>query len=421
MNYSRKKLLALGLVLALWQPAFQASYAASLTLGQAEQAALSQSPEVKSQEAKTRFVRQSAIAAGQLSDPKLMLGAMNMPVDSFDFSQEPMTQVQVGLMQAFPRGRSLHYRSIQKNDLSRADEKKKQIMQLQVLQGVRLSWVNLYYWRRAREIVLKQKKVARHLVKVTEYMLGNNKAQQKDVILAQLELTQLDDRLLSISQQIGVARAALARWVGPDMAKSCNPKRLPIFPLIPKLSVLYGSIMDHPVLKSDEALVSSSLAGIHLAQQQYKPGFNVGIAYGFRQGNNVDGTKRTNFLTAQASMDLPFFTHNRQDRTLKSSRAELRVNEENKMSHYRLLREVLKKQYVTWQQKRKRVWLYSSKLIPEAKQYAEATMIAYQNTQTDFPTLARAYLRELNAELSGLKENVSRDIARINLLYLQGE
>ncbi|EHL31410.1 hypothetical protein LDG_6588 [Legionella drancourtii LLAP12] len=48
-------------------------------------------------------------------------------------------------------------------------------------------------------------------------------------------------------------------------------------------------------------------------------------------------------------------------------------------------------------------------------------MTAYQNFQTDFPTLARAYVRQLNTELEGLKVSVDRDVSRINLLYLQGK
>jgi len=397
-------------------------YAVPLTLQQAENAALTQSPEIKSLQAKTRALGQSAIAAGQLSDPKLMLGTMNVPVDTFDFSQEPMTQIQVGIQQSFPRGRSLHYRSLQKKDLSRAESQKQQETRLQVLQGVRVSWLNLYYWLHARQIILKQKKVFRHLVKVSESMLANNKAQQKDVIRAQLELTELDNRLLDINQQIDTARATLARWVGPALAKTANPKRLPRWTSPSTLGQLHNRIKQHPILKTDEAFISAGNAGINLARQQYKPGFTVGVAYGFRQGRNVvDGRRRADFLTAQVSVDLPLFTHNRQDRTLKASEDDLIASEENQMSHYRQLREALKTQYASWQQQRKSAWLYRSHLVPEAKQYAEATMTAYQNAQTDFPTLARAYVRELNTELAGLKANVYRDIARANLLYLQGK
>jgi len=91
------------------------------------------------------------------------------------------------------------------------------------------------------------------------------------------------------------------------------------------------------------------------------------------------------------------------------------------VSHYRQLRESLKAEYALWWQRKKSARLYRLRLTPEAKQYAEATMSAYQNAQTDFPTLARAYVRELNIELAGLRARVGRDAARVNLLYLQGK
>lgn len=414
-------ILVLLLVLCVPRGVF-ASLNLNLTLLQAEQIALHQAPEIKSAEAKSQALSQSAIAAAQLSDPKLMLGAMNVPVDTFDFSQEPMTQVQVGLMQAFPRGRSLHYRSMQKENLSQAELQKAQLTRLQVLQGVRLSWLSLYYWIHAKKIVLKQKRVFRHLIKVTESMLANNKAQQKDVIRAQLELTELDNKLLDMNQQIDTARATLSRWIGPVFTKTANPKRLPIWSLPPTPIHFRNTIKQHPILKTDAALISAGYTSIQVAEQQYKPGFTVGVAYGFRQGRDVfTGRKRADFLTTQVSMDLPLFTRNRQDRTLKVNQANLLASEENQMSHFRQLWEALKIQYAVWQQQRKSAWLYRSHLVPEAKQYAEATQIAYQNAQTDFPTLARAYIRELNTELAGLKANVNREMARVNLLYLQGK
>lgn len=40
--------------------------------------------------------------AGALPDPMVMLGAISIPIPSFDFDAEPMTQVPVGLQQRFP-------------------------------------------------------------------------------------------------------------------------------------------------------------------------------------------------------------------------------------------------------------------------------------------------------------------------------
>ena len=53
--------------------------------------------------------------------------------------------------------------------------------------------------------------------------------------------------------------------------------------------------------------------------------------------------------------------------------------------------------------------------------YARSTEVAYQNKQTDFPTLVLAYLQDYNTQLAALKTQVSLLKTQINLLYLQGK
>ena len=401
--------------------AANSGFSQSLTLKQAEVLALAESPEIQSFRAKNESLYQAAIAAGQLPDPHLFGGTLNVPVDTFNFNQTPMTQIQVGLGQAFPKGKSLRYEALEKKRLSEAEIFKLQTMCLDILQKVRLSWLHLYYWQQSKNIILQQKKIFQDLLEVAKSMLANNKAQQKDVIRAQLELSELENRLIQIELQIQTAQFQLAHWIGESQAYKAQTKNEPHWSLLPSKMRLLEVVKQHPELQTDSANIAAFSAKVKLALQQYKPGFNANVAYGFRQGREFDGRKRSDLLTATVNMDLPVFTHNRQDRTLKASEESLLASEKDRMSHFRNLRESLNIQYATWQQQQKSSHLYQSSLIPQAKQYANATMTAYQNFQTDFPTIARAYVRQLNTELEGLKVSVDRDVSRINLLYLQGK
>lgn len=75
---------------------------AQLDLVEAERLALAQDPLIGRFHSLEEASREQAVADGQLPDPKLRLGALNFPTDSFNRSQEPMTQLLVGLSQAFP-------------------------------------------------------------------------------------------------------------------------------------------------------------------------------------------------------------------------------------------------------------------------------------------------------------------------------
>ncbi|WP_418135184.1 hypothetical protein [Psychromonas sp. GE-S-Ul-11] len=64
--------------------------------------------------AQSEAMREMGIANSTLKDPKLKLGVGNLPVDSFAFDQESMTNISIGLMQEFERGSTL---SLQKKSL----------------------------------------------------------------------------------------------------------------------------------------------------------------------------------------------------------------------------------------------------------------------------------------------------------------
>jgi outer membrane protein TolC len=412
--------LFLGMSLLVLTPCHFVS-ASSLTLQKAERAALSQSPEIKSIKAIQNALKESSLAAGQLMDPMLMLGAMNLPADTYDLRQEPMTQLKIGIQQSLPRGQSLKYRSLHQWRLSNAHMQKNRMTRLQILRGLRHSWLSLHLWLKSEEIILKQKIIFQHLVNVTESMLANNKAQQKDVIRSQLELNELNNRLFHITQQVESARAELGRWIGMKLARQAHPVKIPRWKNPPSLGQMHQLLVKHPMLLMDREEIYAAKSKVNLAKQLYKPRFSLSAEYGFRQGRNMNRSHRADFVSGQVNLDLPLFAKNRQDHLFNASQLWLVASQESRDIDSRELNKVLIIQYTIWRQQQNSSRFYSAKLIPEAKQYAEAAMSAYQNNQTDFPTLARAYVRELNTELAGFKASVNLKMARINLLYLQGK
>ena len=59
-------------------------------------------------------LQQEAVLSAQLPDPKMSIGLANMPLDSFNFNQEAMTQFKIGVNQTFPRGDTLELQQQQK-------------------------------------------------------------------------------------------------------------------------------------------------------------------------------------------------------------------------------------------------------------------------------------------------------------------
>ena len=94
--------------------------AETLTLAEAETLAISNDPSVESVKSRQVALNELEVAAGQLPDPQLKFGLMSLPTDTFNLGQEPMTQVQVGVVQRFPRGQSRELRAAQLRERSKA-------------------------------------------------------------------------------------------------------------------------------------------------------------------------------------------------------------------------------------------------------------------------------------------------------------
>jgi hypothetical protein len=78
--------------------------AVALSLQQAEQLALEADPLIKSYRASSRSFDAESSANSTLPDPKLRLGMFNVPLDSFSTTEDPSTQLRIGIQQEFPRG-----------------------------------------------------------------------------------------------------------------------------------------------------------------------------------------------------------------------------------------------------------------------------------------------------------------------------
>ena len=91
-------------------------------------------------------LEERAVADGQLPDPQLRFGLANWPVDSFDFEQEPMTQIQVGLRQSFPSGSTRSLTTARRRAEAREQRSARYLQELQIVLQVRRTWLELSYW-----------------------------------------------------------------------------------------------------------------------------------------------------------------------------------------------------------------------------------------------------------------------------------
>jgi outer membrane protein TolC len=157
---------------------------------------------LKGNEYSQEAIEESSIAAGTYADPKVTIGAANIPTDTFDLNQEAMTQLKVGISQMFPRGDSLEIRQEQlklqasQYPYQREDRKGKLTVQIAQL------WLEAYKAQESIALIEKNRSLFEQLADIAEssYSSAFGKTRQQDIIRAQLELTKLEDRLTLLKQ-----------------------------------------------------------------------------------------------------------------------------------------------------------------------------------------------------------------------------
>ena len=171
-----------------------AAHASELTLAQAEQLAQERDAMELSINAKAEALRHQSVADGQLSDPRFKLGAVNFPVDSFTRGQEAMTQLQFGVQQTFPRGHTLRYSRNRTSALAGVENARAAERSLSVLRSVRKAYLELYFQLQNEKILAEHERLFTRLLDITQRQYAVGRDNQHDVLLAQLELSLLQDR-----------------------------------------------------------------------------------------------------------------------------------------------------------------------------------------------------------------------------------
>ncbi|MGD2052780.1 MAG: TolC family protein [Gammaproteobacteria bacterium] len=393
----------------------------SLSLQEAEKLALDTDPLIMRHKASSRAYSAESTANSTLPDPKLRLGMFNVPLDTFSTTEDPSTQLRVGIQQEFPRGDSTELKQQQSQWLSQAALAQAKDESLKLLMNVRDTYLNLYYEVKAAMIVNDAHQLFSKLVKITEDQYASGRANQQDVIRADLELSRLEDRLTKIKSKEDEYRAYLAQWIG-ELAWQNIDSHMPTLPAMPAEDIDINQLLtQHPSVMAETARIEASRTMIDVARQDYKPGVGAFVEYRKRFGENVDGSDRSDMMAAMVTVDIPLFTENRQDKNVTAREENLNAARYSRDDRLRVLKRMLEKDRAIYRRLGEREYIYRNKLVSSAVENAEASLNAYQSGVTEFTTLMRARITELDVRLESLKVEVDRMRAQARLLYIAGD
>lgn len=368
-------------------------------------------------------LQEEAIADGALPDPRMTIGAANLPTDTFDTGQEAMTQATIGVTQRIPRGNSRQLASVKKEEMARVQPFMRENRRAQVEETVTQLWLEVWRSGQSIRLIESNRGLFEQLEDVAEagYTSASMGARQQDVIRASLELTRLEDRLVALHVQQASNREALAEWIGPDQAQLAVTDDVPreLLGDLPSVwaETATDSLTRHPAVRATDQLIEAQSVDVDLARQSYKPEWSISAQYGYRD-RAPNGQDRADLFSVGIGFDLPLFTGNRQDRKLNASVARLEAAKTERILQLRGLRAKARAAVVRIQRLDERIALYEKTLLPQMEAQASAALTAYNNDDGDFAEAVRARIAELNAqvELIQMKAERARNLASFRYL-----
>jgi outer membrane protein, heavy metal efflux system len=383
-----------------------------LSLDEASGLALVDQPILTGREALINADERQAVSAAQLPDPKLSSGLKELPIDTgeaFSIRRDNFTEFTVGLSQDFPRAEKRRLRGERKRleaDTERAalDNDRRALRR-----DASLAWLDLYEAEQGLALARQLTSEAELQVQSLAKDYANGKASQADWEAAKVDAGLVQDKEHDWLHRSLRTRTELARWIGDAAQRPlANDLSLPAVPgTLPELT---AAVDHHPVIDGLNKQIETSATDIELARQAYKPDFSVAGYLAYRPGFS-------DFVGIQFTIDLPFFTKNRQDPELAAAFQRSHASADRKQDLLRELHAQVNQGYLDWRHFRERVTQFDTTTIPNATRRIEDARSAYEAGRGSFDAVLLARRSLLDVQLQRLALAVEAARAQVRLQY----
>ena len=404
--------LALGLAVSvLAAPAF----ASGLTLEQALRLAENTAPALTAQDANIQAASSAAIPAGELPDPKLIVGLQNYPVggpDRGSLNRDSMTMQMVGVRQDMLNSNKRKARIDVANAQVERAVAERQVTRLDVRQATALAWISSYSVERKNALFQDFYKENRLLSDTVRAAIAGGRAQPADAVTPRQEAVQLAEQQDELLLQRARARSALKRWIGPA-ANDQLVGRLPQWPV--EAAGYSHNLQHHPELAAFAPMTREAQARLHEAQAQKQPDWSWELDYQHRDRQFGD------MVSVQFSWDLPLFPGTRQNPNIAAREAQLNQLDAEREALSREHTQQLEDELADYQRLDRAVQRNQQSLLPLAREKVELSMASYRAGKGDLSAVVSARRELIEARLKQVDVEEQRALTNARLYFAYGE
>jgi outer membrane protein TolC len=394
----KKNILALFILFTCIIPIYAQQSESIISLDSLVNHMLKENQALGSKSSLTEALKQRITQMGALPDPKVTIGVVSLPLDTYKFNQEPMTQKMIGLNQVFPFFGKLSL----KEDIAKKDyEIQKESLddfKLNLIKNLEHLYYNLFFNYKSLEIMNENKTLLSDFVKIASTKYSTGQGIQQDVLKSQVELLKIGKKLIELNQNresiISKINILLNRLPQEKLGK---PQELTISNLLFNLDSLQKlAINNNPYLQAQKIKIEKSNIANSLAKSEYWPDFGVSVNYGRR----VD---RPDFISGLVSINIPLYAGSKQSKKVQESAL---LHKASKYAFNDVLNKIRNEVKIVSDEIQKNkdlLKLYQTGILPHAHQALESAIAAYRTDKVDFITLLNNQLTLLNHEIDYYK------------------
>lgn len=389
--------------------------ASALTLDEALRLAQTTAPSLAAESARFQAATQAAIPAGELPDPKLIVGLQNFPINGPNrgtLDGDDMTQSMIGIQQQVPsRDKRLARVELAAATVDTAAAQGR-IERLNVRQATAQAWIGAWAVARKEALFKDFYQQNRLFADTVRAQLAAGRGQPSDAVLPKQEAADLAEREDTLIQQRAQARAALKRWIGPAASEAPSGS-LPNWPIN---EVGYNhNLHQHPVLQAFGPRTREAQARLDEARAQKTSDWSWEVDYGHRSREFGD------MVSVQFTFDLPIFPSRRQNPGIAAKQAELDQLDAERDAKTREHTQELEDDLANYQRLDRAVQRNQESLVPLADEKVALSLASYRAGKGDLMSVVSARREQVQARFKQIDAIEQRALVGAQLYYAYGE
>lgn len=390
------------------------------TLDSLIQKAIEVSPRLKMLQKKYNASESRIEINSNLPDPMLTLGLMNLPTNSFSFTQEPMTGKIVGLSQAIPfPGKFSAVADVASKD---AEIVTKEISdsENEIKKIISQNYWELVFVRKAIDVADENKRLLKDIAEVVRANYSVSKASQQNLLKVELEITNITDRIEELKSKEKSIVAMINAQLLQDAESYVHTNDLPEIKYLritqDKLDSLAKTY--RPFLGGIQLAKQKAVMMEDLAKYDYYPNFNLSFQYSFRDRIAKTNTPLDDFVSIMIGFSLPLNYGGKVSSKVEEAEAMQNMYEEQYQTSLQMLNGTFGSSIAKLNTLQTRIKLIEEAQFPQAQQTYSASLSSYQVAEIDFINVVDAQnkLYQVETNLYRLKSEYLKEISELEFL-----